>query len=69
MSDEDLHRDMGRLEGEMNSLKELLAEVRGDVKEIKASFDQMRGGTNTLLGFSAVIGAVVSQGVAWLLHK
>lgn len=65
MTDE-LQRDVGRLEGEMEALKVLLNEVRGDVKDIKASFDQMQGGTKTLIAFSAVIGAALSQALHWL---
>jgi hypothetical protein len=64
MTDE-LHRDVGRLEGEMGALKDLISEVRSDVKDIKSSFDQMQGGTKTLIAFSAVIGAALSQAVHW----
>jgi len=63
---DELQRDVGRLEGEMDALKALLNEVRSDVKDIKTSFDKMQGGTRVLIGFAAVLGAVVSQGLHWL---
>lgn len=69
MSDEDIHRDLGRVEGEMAALKEMLAELRTDVKEIKDSFSEMKGGTKTLIGFSALIGAALNQAMHWFLAK
>lgn len=58
---EDIQRDLGRVEGEMNAVKDLLNEVRSDVKEIKAGFDRVRGGTHVLLSISAVLGGIISQ--------
>jgi predicted nuclease with TOPRIM domain len=69
MSDEEVHRDLGRLEGEVAALKEMLAELRTDVKDIKTSFSEMKGGTKTLVGFAAIIGAALNQGVHWLMAK
>ena len=64
---EEIQRDLGRVEVEMNALKDLLNEVRSDVKEIKAGFDHMRGGTNVLMGVSAIFGAAVSQVINYFL--
>ena len=70
MSEEDLQRDLGRVEGEMSAVKDLLHEVRSDVKEIKAGFDRVQGGTRVFLGVSAILGAGISQIVNYFLtHK
>lgn len=66
---DDVQRDLGRMEGEINAMRNLLNEVREDVKEIKTAFHQMKGGTRVLLVVAAAVGAGVNHLVSWLLSK
>lgn len=62
-------RDFGRLESEVSQLKDLLEEVRTEVKYLRQKQDEMTGGTKMLLGLSAILGAGLSQAVAWMVGK
>jgi hypothetical protein len=66
MSDGDvqLQRDIGRMEGDISALRQDVAEMKADVKILTEAMSQLKGGTRTLLGVAAVIGAVVS----WVIH-
>ncbi len=68
-SNDDVQRDIGRMEGELNAMKTLLGEVREDVKEIKTSFHQMQGGTKVLLVIAAALGAGLNHLIGWFLTK
>lgn len=62
-------RDFGRLESEVTALKSLLEEVRTEVRYLRQKQDEMTGGTKMLLGLSAILGAGLSQAVAWFVGK
>lgn len=66
---EDLQRDIGRMEGEMTALKDLLAEMRTDLKELKDTMHQMKGGTRVFLGLAAVTGSGLTFFLNWLIGK
>lgn len=66
---DDVQRDLGRMEGEIEALKTLLNEVRADVKEIKTSFHQMQGGTKVLLVVAAALGAGLNHLISWFIAK
>lgn len=68
MSDE-LQRDIGRMEGEMTALKDLLAEMRTDLKELKDTMHQMKGGTRVFLGLAAVAGSGLTVLINWFIGK
>lgn len=71
MSDEhdNIQRDMGRMEAEIKTLQITLDEVRKDLKEIRRSFDQMKGGTRFLMGAAAASGAVIAFVIEFFFKK
>jgi chromosome segregation ATPase len=64
-----IQRDIGRMESEINSLKTLLEEVREDLRQVRRSFDELRGGTKFLLGAAAMSGAFMTIIYNWLTAK
>lgn len=61
----DLHRDIGRLEGRMEAVERELRELKGtqgaigqDLKAIRSTIDQAKGGWKTILLVAAAGGAV-----------
>lgn len=66
---EELQRDIGRMEGEMTALKDLLAEMRTDLKELKDTMHQMKGGTRVFLGLAAVTGSGLTVLINWLIGR
>lgn len=71
MREGDLHRDLGRLEGqvealkiEMTDIKAELVAVRADLKVIRSRFDQAKGGWKLLVvvaGLAGSAGAFVTK--------
>jgi predicted RNase H-like nuclease (RuvC/YqgF family) len=64
-----IHRDMGRMESEIKSLQITLEEVRKDLKAVKQSFDELRGGTKFLMSAAAACGAMIAIAIEWLSKK
>lgn len=64
-----IQRDIGRMESEINSLKTLMEEVREDLRGVRRSFDELRGGTKFLLGAAAMSGAFMTIIYNWLTTK
>lgn len=71
MSDQNdnIQRDMGRMETEIKTLQFTLDEVRKDLKEIRRSFDEMKGGTRFLMGAAAACGAVIAFIIEFFFKK
>lgn len=67
MSDEFNAREFGKLEAEVQQLRDLLGEIRSDMKDMKKNWDEAKGGMRVLLGVAAVIGGVLSQVFSWFL--
>ena len=68
-NDDNIQRDMGRMEVEIKTLQTTLEEVRKDLKEIRRSFDEMKGGTRFLMGAAAASGAVIAFFVEFFFKK
>lgn len=68
MSDID-SREFGRLEAEVAQLRDMVSEIRTDMKEMKRNWNEARGGFKVLLGIAAVLGGLLSQGMSWALGK
>ena len=75
MTDE-LQRDVGRMEAELEALKFSLDEMRKDVKEMRAeiqrfshTFAEMKGGYKTVISFAAIVGAIIAALGQWLIEK
>ena len=66
---ESIQRDMGRMETEIKTLQITLDEVRKDLKEIRRSFDEMKGGTKFLMGAAAASGAVIAFIIEFFFKK
>jgi hypothetical protein len=62
-------RDFGRLESEVSQLKDLLEEVRSEIKYLRRKQDEMTGGTKVLLTIAAILGAGLSQTLGWIIGK
>ena len=66
---DNIQRDMGRMETEIKTLQVTLDEVRKDLKEIRRSFDEMKGGTRFLMGAAAASGAVIAFIIEFFFKK
>jgi archaellum component FlaC len=66
---EDIQRDLGRMEADLTSMKDLIAEMRTDLKEIKTELAELRGGYKTLLALAAGVGALVSAFGQWIVSR
>lgn len=67
--EQEIHRDIGRMESELTSLRTLVAEMRKDLKEIREELLMIRGGYKTLLAVAATIGAAISAIGEYFLGK
>lgn len=56
--DQQIQRDIGRLEGRVDALEEELKEVKSDTKAILGILNQAQGGWKTLVMVGAIAGAV-----------
>lgn len=64
-----VQRDLGRMEAEIKSINSTLGEVKDDMREIRRSFDEMKGGTKFLMTAAAGIGGVISLIISWLATR
>ena len=62
-------RDFGRLEAEVAQLKDLLEEMRKDMKAMKADWDTAKGGTKVFFVIATIAGGVLTTFVHWILGK
>mgnify|MGYP000084192828 CR=1 FL=1 len=69
MSDSSLERDIGRMEAEIKGLKRSLDEMRDDLREIKTTFHEMKGGSKVVLGLAAITGSGLTYLINWLAGK
>lgn len=71
MADE-VQRDLGKHEAEIEQLKEQVAAMRQDLHAIREMFAELRGGKKAvgiLVSAAATMGAVVSWVLSVILHK
>jgi hypothetical protein len=66
---DDVQRDLGRLEAEVSALKFSMDLMRADLKEIKDAFHEMKGGTRVFMGGAAIIGSALTILVNWFIGK
>ncbi len=66
---ESLQRDMGRMEAEIKALHIMVGEMRDDLKKVRQSFDELRGGTKFIMAAAAGIGAVIALALNYLSFK
>lgn len=64
-----VQRDLGRMEAEIKSLNSSFEEVKDDMREIRRSFDEMKGGTRFLMTAAAGIGGLLALVFSWLSTK
>lgn len=62
-------RDFGRLEAEVSQLKDLITEMRTDMKAMKADWDTAKGGTKVLFAVASVVGALFASFIQWVMGK
>lgn len=63
-------REIGRLQADVQTLKDDVHELRGDMKYVRATLSEAKGGWKTVIlvaGIAATIGGVVTK-VAGILH-
>lgn len=53
-----IHRDIGRHDEAIETLKEEVSEMRKDLAEIKAILSQAKGGWRTLVAVGSIAGAI-----------
>lgn len=66
----DIERAIGRLEACVSGLRSDMDEVKADVKAVRSTVDQARGGWKlgvALAGGGGVIGATLTKVVPWLM--
>lgn len=66
----EVQRDLGRMEGEMSSIKRDMAELKKDVKAIRETLSEAKGGWRVMLmisGISATVGGLVAKFLPWLM--
>lgn len=69
MTENELHRDLGRMEAEIQELKRRVGNVEALMFDVHKIVTEARGGWKTLLavgGASAAVGAAVAKAVAYL---
>jgi hypothetical protein len=64
---EDIQRDLGRMEAEVANLKQTILTMSEDVKAIRQTLDEARGGGKVLLWSVGMIGGGVGAGIVKLL--
>jgi hypothetical protein len=64
---EDMQRDLGRMEAEVDNLKQAVLSMSEDVKAIRQTLDEARGGGKVLLWSVGMIGGGVGAGIVKLL--
>lgn len=60
-------QEFGYLKAEVNLLKEMVAEMRTDLKIMKERDDKREGGLKVLIGLAAIVGGVASTVVSWII--
>ncbi len=64
----DVHRDIGRHDEAIDTLKDEVSAMRADLAEIKQMMAQAKGGWRTLMAVGGVAGAVGAALVKMLAH-
>lgn len=67
-ADNEMHRDLGRHDAEIEYLKREVHGMREDLSEIKAILSEAKGGWKTLMAVSG-FAAAISSTVTWLVFK
>jgi hypothetical protein len=62
-------REFGKLEAEVSQLKEIVSEIRTDLKEVKDGWNKASGGLKVLLATAAILGGLMTQFINWIAHK
>ena len=57
---ESLHRDLGRLEGQMGAIDKRLGKIEDDMKEVLTTLQQAKGGWRTLIMVGSACAALSS---------
>lgn len=65
---DDIQRDLGRMEADIETIKSAVQDMRADLKAIKEELAEMRGGTKTLLGIAAMLGGAVTAAGQWIVQ-
>lgn len=68
MTNEAMHRDLGRMDAEIKALQSDLSEVMADIKAIRDTLAQAKGGWRTLMlvaGIAGAIGAAATKLGMW----
>ena len=69
MNNEQLHRDIGRVEGEVKALRRDVTEMKGQLATACAYIERQKGASRRTVfissGASAVVAAIIGWAVAW----
>ena len=66
---DDVQRDLGRMEADLQNLARSMDEIKTDLRQIRTSFDQMKGGSRVFMGMAAILGSGLTLLVNWLIKQ
>lgn len=72
MSDSQIHRDIGRLEGQVRALESQVADMKGKIDVMHEAITSAKGGWRTLLwvgGAAASLGALMAKIVSLVFPR
>lgn len=65
----EVDRDIGKLEAQVETLTKLVAELGGEVKQLREEFAQVRGGWKAVITLAAMAGGALSWLSTYFLGK
>lgn len=60
----DIHRELGSLLAQVETLNREMKELKTDVREIRDDFNAVKGGSRVMIGVAALLGG----GLSWALN-
>lgn len=69
MADSDIHRELGSLVAQVETLNREMKELKADVKEIRDDFNAMKGGSRVMMGIAALLGGGLTWGLNYVFGK
>lgn len=65
----DIHRELGSLVAQVETLNREMKELKADVKEIRDDFSAVKGGSRVMMGIAALLGGGLTWGLNYFFGK
>ena len=65
----DIHRELGSLLAQVETLNREMKELKTDVREIRDDFNAVKGGSRVMIGIAALLGGGLSWGLNYFFGK